>query len=158
MRKFFELLAILVLLFVPLAAQDFPKAEVFGGYQFTRLEDTVNLNGWNAALNGNVDRWFGITADFSGSYESGSHLYTYMFGPTVSYRTERAVPFAHALFGGATSSGETAFSMGLGGGLDVVLADHLALRLAQADWLMFRSHGITSKKNVRYSAGIVFRF
>ena len=53
----------------------------------------------------NVNRWFGITGDVSGSYKNGGHMYTYMVGPTLSARTERVTPFAHALFGGASAGG-----------------------------------------------------
>ena len=154
--------AILLLGTLVMAQQEFPRAEVFGGYQFAHFTPSINANGWNAAVNGNVNRWFGVTADFSGAYKNGGHMYTYMFGPTLSARSERVTPFAHALFGGATAGGgggsASAFSMALGGGLDVNAGSHLALRLVQADWLLLRSEGVTDKKNVRVSTGLVFRF
>jgi hypothetical protein len=43
--------------------------------------------------------------------------------------------------------------MALGGGIDVSVGDHFAVRLIQGDWLLFRSGGITDKKNGRVSAG-----
>jgi len=148
-----------LLLAVPVVAQqEYPRGEVFGGYQFSHFDPSINANGWNAAVNGNLNRWLGVTADFSGAYKNGGHLHTYMFGPTFSARTERVTPFAHALFGGATGGGETFFSMAVGGGLDVNANKHVALRLVQADWLLFRSGGLTDKKNVRVSTGLVFRF
>ena len=153
--------AILLLGAVVQAQQEFPRAEVFGGYQFVHFTPSVNANGWNAAVNGNLNRWFGVTADFSGAYKNGGHMYTYMFGPTLSARSGRVTPFAHALFGGASVGGggsASAFSMAFGGGLDVNAGSHLALRLVQADWLLFRSGGVTDKKNVRVSTGLVFRF
>jgi hypothetical protein len=57
---------ILLLVFISLAAvaQDFPKAEIFGGYQLSR-QNSTNLNGWNASLTGNYNRWLGLTGDFS---------------------------------------------------------------------------------------------
>lgn len=145
------------------AEEEYPKAEVFGGYQFTHLSPSINANGWNAAVNGNLNRWFGVTGDFSGTYKNGGHMYTYMFGPTFSARTQNVTPFVHALFGGATLGGNGggssgAFSMGLGGGLDVNAGRHLALRLVQADWLLLHSGGETAKKNVRISTGLVLRF
>jgi hypothetical protein len=89
-------------------------------------------------------------------------MYTYMVGPTLSARTERVTPFVHALFGGASAGGEgetaNAFAMAFGGGLDVNAGNHLAWRMVQADWLLFRSGGETDKKNVRVSTGLVFRF
>ena len=96
--------------------------------------------------------------DFSGNYESGSSLYAYMFGPTYAFRTERVAPFAHALFGGAHADGLDAFAMALGGGLDVNAGEHFAVRLVQADWLLFRRAGVNSTGNARVSAGVVFRF
>jgi len=48
--------------------------------------------------------------------------------------------------------------MALGGGIDVSIGDHFALRLIQGDWLLFRSDGITDKENGRVSAGVVLRF
>src|SRR5690348_14626605 len=55
-----------VLLFAA-AAQAEPKAELFGGYQYTHPDGGPSLNGWNGALTGNFNKTFGITADFSGS-------------------------------------------------------------------------------------------
>jgi hypothetical protein len=139
-----------------------PKAEVFGGYQFSHLDPGLNANGWNVAASGNLSRWFGVTADFSGAYKNGGHIYTYMFGPTFSARSKGVTPFVHTLFGGATASGgggsANAFAMAIGGGMDVNGGKHFAVRVIQADWLLLRSGGYTDKKNVRVSTGIVFRF
>jgi len=145
-----------------LGQQETPSVEVFGGYQFSHFTPSINANGWNTAVTGNVNRWFGITGDVSGSYKNGGHMYTYMVGPTLSARTERVTPFVHALFGGASAGGgegsANAFAMAFGGGLDVNAGNHLAWRMVQADWLLFRSGGETDKKNVRVSSGLVFRF
>jgi hypothetical protein len=80
------------------------KAEVFGGYQLTHFDGGPNSNGWNAALTGNFLPFLGVTADFSGVYNSGTHFYTYTFGPEVHARALGVKPFAHALFGGGTFS------------------------------------------------------
>lgn len=89
-------------------------------------------------------------------------MYTFMAGPVFSVRTKWLTPFAHALFGGATigegGGSGGAFSMGLGGGMDVNTGEHLALRLLQADWILLHAGGDTAKKNVRVSTGLVFRF
>jgi len=108
-----------------LHAQDYPKAEVFGGYSYVSADFTgskrANLNGWNGALTGNFNRWLGVTTDLTGIYGGQdvappigapcppfcgpvhlrTHAYTFMFGPHISLRGERFTPFAHALFGGA---------------------------------------------------------
>jgi len=159
MKKLLIIAFSVVAFVLPLAAQNkFSRAEIFGGYQFTHLEPSLDANGWSAAVSGNLSQWFGLTADFSGAYKDGGHIYTYMVGPTFSARTERVTAFAHALLGGASSGSDRAFSMAMGGGIDVNPGDHFSIRLIQADWLLFRSGGFTDRKNARVSAGIVLRF
>jgi opacity protein-like surface antigen len=160
------------------SAQDAPKAEVFGGYSYLRLNpgsgfSGINLNGWNASVTGNFNSWFGIKADFSGQYGSpnigginvDTNVYSFLFGPQISARGDRATGFAHALFGASRAEGsslgvsisDTGFGMALGGGFDYKLADSLAIRPAQVDYLLTRIGG-SNQHNVRYSAGIVLRF
>jgi len=157
-------------------AQDYKKAEVFGGYQWTSVDfgsgiDRQNFNGWNAALTGYFNKNFGITADFSGAYKTESGVsvksYTYMFGPTLRAPMDKATPFAHALFGGAHDSadasgfgglgGDSSFAYAFGGGFDYDLSPNVAVRVAQFDFLGTRFGGET-QKNFRYSGGIVFKF
>src|SRR5215469_12623300 len=117
-----------------------PKAEIFGGYQYTRFDGGMNANGWDTSATANLNHWFGIGGDFSGAYNSQSgvslNTYTYTFGPVVSYRhNEKVTPFAHFLLGGfhssASAAGITAtgsgFAMMLGGGFDVKATQHVAL-------------------------------
>lgn len=76
----------------------------------------MNFNGWDASSTVFVNRWLGVTADFSGGfashkvpvfctpygcvYENGSHSsYSYLFGPHIVYRRSRYAPFAETLFG-----------------------------------------------------------
>jgi hypothetical protein len=164
-------------------AQDTPKAEVFGGYQYTHINvDTsqtqsggsgtgFSFNGWNASLTGNFNKYFGVAADFSGAYKSMSgvsvKIHTYTFGPVLSLNHEGTInPFVHALFGGAhgsasfegTGSGTNGFSMMMGGGVDAKVSPRLAIRAIQADWVYYRFEGIGQSKNVRISTGVVFRF
>ncbi len=150
---------LLFLLPLPMFAQ---KAEIFGGYQLTHFDGGTNSNGWNAALTGNFLPFFGVTADFSGVYNSGTHFYSYTFGPEVHARAFGVKPFAHALFGGSTfSSGgvnSTGFTTYLGGGVDVKILPFVSARLTQVDWMTTRFSGVTNKNNVRISAGLVLRF
>jgi hypothetical protein len=139
MRQLMILALFVGLLSLPVLAQDFPKAEIFGGYQYTHFEGGVDANGWNASLTGNFNRWLGVAADFSGAYKFGDHVHTYMFGPVISARSDKVTPFAHALSGGASGGGTTAFAMAFGGGVDVKVAPKVAFRLIQGDWLVFRS-------------------
>ncbi len=158
-RKLMLVVVLLFLFSLPTFAQ---KAEVFGGYQLTHFDGGPNSNGWNAALTGNFLPFLGVTADFSGVYNSGTHFYTYTFGPEVHARALGVKPFAHALFGGGTFSGggvsSTGFTTYLGAGLDVKILPFVSARLAQVDWMTTRFSGVTNKNNMRYSAGLVLRF
>ena len=159
MRKFSLCLAVLLLFAV--AAQAAPKAEIFGGYQYSRTEGAVSWSGWNGALTGNMGSFLGITADFSQVYKSGVHYSTYTFGPEVHAHLPLVKPFAHALFGGARLSGGGAningFAGYFGGGIDAG-SGLIGFRVAQFDWLYTRFSGVSSSKNVRLSSGIVLRF
>ena len=174
MGKFLFLTVLLGLFPLLVRAQETPKAEVFGGYQFTHIggSDGLNLNGWNASVTGNVNKWFGVAADFSGSYhtESGGSLkvYSYTFGPVFSMNHQGTFnPFVHALFGGAHASASltgvgsaatNGFTMAMGGGADAKVNPHFAVRLFQADWVYYRFEGVGESKNARVSTGVVFRF
>src|SRR5205823_183773 len=111
-------------------SQDFPKAEIFGGYSYANyqvLSQRSGLDGWNASATVNIYKWFGLTADFGGLYggsatESNTlHFagpavtqtvhetldsHTFMFGPQVSFRRSRLTPFTHFLIG-KVRSGDT---------------------------------------------------
>jgi opacity protein-like surface antigen len=121
MKRISLLALLLALCTVPVFAQNYPKAEVFGGYQYLRAESadvvtagSANFNGWDASATVNMNKWFGVEGDFSGNYKTqGVNVplvgnlnfslrdYTYMFGPVVKARqNERFEPFVHALFGG----------------------------------------------------------
>jgi hypothetical protein len=138
------------------------KAELFGGYQLTHFDGGPTSSGWNAAITGNFLPFVGLTADFSGVYNSGTHFYTYTVGPEVHARILGMKPFAHALFGGGTfsaaGSSSTGFTTYVGGGLDVKILPFVSARLAQVDWMTTRFSGFTDKNNFRYSAGLVLRF
>lgn len=179
MRKFVFIFAIVLVFCLGAFAQD-SKADVFGGYQFTSIDDSLNgnghqaFNGWNAAVTGYVKPNFGITADLSGAYGSPNEFgfdvktrdYFYLFGPTVrTTGNERASLFAHALFGAAHASGEisgvtatdSAFAMALGGGLDLKSSKNFSIRVGQFDYL-YSHFGGEKQNNFRYSAGVVFHF
>lgn len=178
MRKFLysSVLALVsaLLMSASAAAQETPKAEVFGGYAYAG----EGTHGWNTSVAGNVNRWLGVVADFSGQYTSLDEVdvrekirtHSALFGPQVSLRRhKRVTPFARALFGAshvstdATEFGQsfafsdTTFALALGGGLDVRVNDRLAVRAFQADYVRTRFFGGTQNKG-RLSFGLVFRF
>jgi len=171
MRRFILWAALLLLISIPAIAQNTPKAEVFGGYSGVPVVGVEQfLHGWNASVNGNINDWLGIKCDFSGHYTTGRglkvKLYTFTFGPQLSYRKkEKVVPFFHALFGGGWASAgfgdinisNSAFVMNLGGGLDWVAHKNCAVRVIQLDLLVTR-FGPDASFDPRISAGIVLRF
>jgi opacity protein-like surface antigen len=169
------------------AQDNAPKAEIFGGYShvgadFSQLGlGTRGLNGWDASLAGNFNRYLGVVADFSGTYGtpfSGIDVknYTFMFGPKLSYRTRRVTPFGQALFGGdrisadvpalsgllgtligrSFSRSDTSFALALGGGVDVGLTDAFAVRAIQADYLRTNFFN-TNQSSYRIAVGLVLR-
>jgi hypothetical protein len=113
------------------------------------------------------------------------NLFTYLFGPQIKVRAHHLQPYGHLLFGGAHSNvygnafttlcqpivngcslskapAADAFAMDFGGGVDIPVAKHFAIRPAQLDYLMTRFSnpftGSNNQNNFRYSAGIVFAF
>ena len=163
MRHYFiNTILIAGVLCAPLLAQ---KVEIFGGAQYEHLQSSYNAVGWNASLTGNFKHVLGITADFSGVYNSrrtDSSVYTYTVGPVLTARLPVVQPFVHALFGGVTASTDTgndnAFAMLIGGGLDIGLRKGIGLRLVQADWLFTKFGDETQNRQGRVSAGIVIKF
>uniref|UniRef100_A0A7V4XQR1 OmpA family protein n=1 Tax=Acidobacterium capsulatum TaxID=33075 RepID=A0A7V4XQR1_9BACT len=123
---------------------------------------------------------------FTGAYtgtidtdQANGGALSYLFGPRIAFhRSGRLSPYVQALFGGIHAGQisiahctvhctllpeQTAFAMAAGGGLDLRIHRHFAIRLLQAEYLMtrFRSYdtGNSGMQNdIRLSTGIVFRF
>ena len=175
MKKAVVCFALSILMVAPVLAQNNYKAEIFGGYQYTRVNpgsgiSGENFNGWNASVTGNVNSWFGVTGDISAGYKNiggvDTNVYNFLFGPTISSnKSEHFKPFAHALFGvshasasfAGSGASDNSFGMALGGGVDAGVTKNIALRLIQADYLMTR-FGSATQNNARISTGVVFRF
>ena len=178
MRRFLWLIPLVLFLSVPATAQvampsDTPQIEVFGGYSYALADfsnDNLKLNGWNFSLTENVNNWFGGTADFSGHYAQPSNTnvnaHMFLFGPTFALRRSDSVtPFSHVLLGGihasrgyvAVSEPVTRFAAAFGGGVDIKIHEHVAIRVFQADYFLTPFFGLR-QDNLRLSGGIVFRF
>ncbi len=121
----------------------------------------IKYNGFSAEVVANVNRHLGIVANFGGEfnnnvrYASGLGIFDarlrrwhYFVGPRVNFRNDsRLIPFGEALFGVtrsevrfrqnifASATTETAFSMALGGGLDIRAGKHIDLRAGQIDYV-----------------------
>jgi hypothetical protein len=174
MKKILWLTAILMVAAVAATAREMPRVEVFGGYSYlnvgsSRQQKGFGLNGWEGQASVNLNKWLGVTGDFGGTYGSpfavSIHNYTYLFGPTLSFRSQHFVPFGHALFGGGHVSGkiggltstQNAFAMAVGGGLDIPFKGHFGVRVAQLDWLRTQYFN-TSQNGFRVSTGVMFNF
>src|SRR5277367_4343530 len=110
-----------------------------------------------------------------------ANLFTYNIGPIVKFRAKHFEPFVEAMFGGAHSNAygnlvtecptcvfskspsNNAFDFLIGGGIDVPVSKHVALRLGQFDYILTRfgnnlTNGNNNQSSFRYQAGVVFRF
>lgn len=162
----------LLALAVPLssAAQEVPRAEVFGGYSFAR-DRGQDTNGWDVCATLNLRGWLGLSADVTGHYTSLGNTdrsrHSVLAGPRVSLRRGRFAPFAYALAGAfhtrshiefltvSFAERETDPGMALGGGLGVRLSERWAGEV-KADYALVRSRGRTDS-DPRVFGGLVVR-
>jgi opacity protein-like surface antigen len=164
----------------------------FGGNNFNGWDGQGTFNfarhfGVTADFSGNSKQLAGIS--FLGfSAGTQQHMYNVLFGPTATAYFGKSSVFGHALFGVAHSSlsagvsapilggisapltSANSFAMAFGGGVDIGLSKHFAIRAAQIDFIRtnFNSanalaSGLSTSLNnnqnsFRYSGGIVFRF
>jgi hypothetical protein len=161
MRRFIGVVILVCMISMLGMAQETPRPEIYGGYQFTSTDGGWHASGWNTAANMYITRWLGATADFSGVYHTGTNLYTYTFGPVVSTHKSSFSPYAHALFGGAhTATGsfsDSGMTMMFGGGADFGKRK-LVFRAVQFDWMILRFSGVSDKNNMRVNTGFLYRF
>jgi opacity protein-like surface antigen len=143
--------------------------------------------GVTADFSGNSQQLAGVS--FLGfSAGTRQHMYNFLFGPTVTGYFGKSSVFGHALFGAAHSSlnagvgvpilggisapldSANAFAMAFGGGVDIGLTRHFAIRAAQVDFIRTNFNSLdaltsglaTSTSNnqnsFRYSGGLIWRF
>ena len=185
---------------MPAGSENATRAVVFGGYSYLRNgssgfngwegQGTFNFNrylGVTADVSGSILSPFSFsTSGFSAS--TYQHVTNYLFGPTVTAGFGRSAVFAHALFGAAHSSlgagvnipiiggistgltSANAFAMAFGGGIDIGMTRHFAIRAVQVDYIRTQFNSIDAltsglssslgnrQNSFRYSSGIVFRF
>jgi len=133
----------------------------FGGFDDSKLQ--ITGTGANAPR----------VADASGT------AYTFMAGPRLSFRHDRITPFVQVLFGGIHASqvtlsncsgvlctplpSENSFAMTAGGGVDLNIHRHIAIRIVQAEYLMTNFANLSTgdrdmQNDLRLSSGLVFGF
>jgi len=189
MKRLFAISLLACATFVPSAlSQSKPPAgwELGAGYNYVHTNAPPSgcgcfpMNGGIASVTRQVNPRFGLEAEINGVNNGNVNatgqslkLFTYVAGPRYRFApTRRVSPYAqilvgasHAsggLYGAGTSSSGTAnaFATSLGGGIDMALSQHVALRLVQADYLLtLLPNGVNSRQNnVSLSTGIVIRF
>ncbi|MGA1986586.1 MAG: hypothetical protein ABSG72_09975 [Candidatus Sulfotelmatobacter sp.] len=183
------LVAFMLTVFAGTTLAQVPNGNVFLGYSYYNANlpslaaNNVNMNGWEATLEGRVVPHLSFVADFSSHYGSQTvvpfpcpgplpclqppytsvnlAVYNVLFGPRVYASFGRFRPFAEAMFGvghiNANAAGsDSSFSTALGGGLDYRIIRPVAWRF-QGDYVRTGFFGAT-QDNVRLSTGIVLRF
>lgn len=185
MLRFAVIIAAVFALSVLMPAQIVPTSgNVFVGYSYNRAEAAstqgINLNGWNASLEGKILPHIGIVVDASGYYGSQSFAspvipagapvtvnlqqYNALLGPRLSIGVGRLRPFAEALVGvshiSAPTNGfvnsDTSLAYALGGGADYRLKGPIGWRF-EGDYLHTKFFS-TTQSDYRVSTGIVFHF
>jgi hypothetical protein len=139
-----------------------------------------NPRGVGGSVTYNFNRWFGLTADASGHWGSGENgvssriddaaFYSASMGPKLTFRTRYFSPFVEALVGWHSLDSDlfqsdNRFGFMAGGGLDLNLTRHFALRLIRGDFV-FSNHQYgpssivpaTDVRGVRLQSGVVFMF
>jgi hypothetical protein len=191
MRKHAIVLGSLLMFGVAASAQEAAETPKFEfGVNYSYLRDnpggflpSYNANGGFGTAQYNFSKSFGLVADVGANYvgsvngvQFGNTAFEYLFGPRYTWRHSRFSPYVQTLFGGERYSNgfnpqspfpllETSqnnFAMSFGGGLDVTVSNHLAIKPIQVDYMMtqFAPGGgfpITATNNIRYSAGVVYR-
>jgi hypothetical protein len=122
MKKHFAVFACLLLFAIHLAAQDVPKAEVYGGYTFMRFNassptNAFTTNGAQGSVQYNFNKWIGLVGELGGVHNGSLTIagsptlhpdqtaFTYMFGPRVFINKSGVVsPFFEFLAGGLHNS------------------------------------------------------
>ncbi len=138
-----------------------------------------NPRGAGASLTYDFNRWFGLTLDTSIDWGSGESTFAtrlddvafsnLSLGPKFTYRTKHFSPFAEVLIGDHRLMPDAfhdvdKFGLMAGGGLDLNLSRHFALRLFRADFVYSDYRYVapggpnTELRGVRLQAGVNFMF
>jgi opacity protein-like surface antigen len=176
------------------------RGTVFGGYSLLHNNNnnfngwdgqgTFNLTpnfGVTADISGNSRDLNGVS--FLGfSAGTRQHQYNFLFGPTATAYFGKSSVFGHALFGAAHSNlsagvsvpivggfsmpidSANAFAMAFGGGVDIGVTPHFAIRAAQVDYIRTNFNSVDAlasglsttagnhQNSFRYSGGVVWRW
>jgi hypothetical protein len=106
-------------------------------------------NGGSGYFEYNLDKVFGLVADFGGYANTRTGIndkaFSYLFGPRFNFRHySRLTPYAQFLFSGAyawsgpnsNSTTQNAFATAAGGGLDYTWYKRIAIKPIQLEYVM----------------------
>src|SRR5215510_14514765 len=148
MRRALLLLVGLMILAGTAYGQDTPTGEFATNYSYFRAggHGGANLHGGSVSGAVNANSWFGIAGDyglyhFQPSFSGGVNIHTFTVGPRISARGSRVTPFGQVLVGGFHGLDTNGFAMSAGGGLDIRVSEHVAIRPVQAEYMLLRAQG-----------------
>lgn len=170
----------------PASAQSGSRVDVGVDYNYVRTNAPAGncgcfaMNGGSGWVAYNFSRSVGIVGEIASQQASNISsssadltLTSYLAGPRYIWkRTRHFAPFAQLLLGGVHASGSlapgssgltgsaNAFALTAGGGLDIGLTRHIALRAFEADYYLTRFDNGTDdhQNNLRIAAGLIIRF
>jgi len=168
MKRLLLLSSLGLLLFaLPSRAQSSADASI--GYSYFRLGGgaDLNQNGISGSVAYKPIPFLGIVGDFGGYHASPGgtsvNTYTFLFGPRIIMRNpSKVTPFVQFLAGaghvtiGDGGPSNTNFAYSFGGGVDVGVLPHLAVR-PQLDYVGLHNSGGTANCT-RVSVSAVVRF
>jgi outer membrane immunogenic protein len=165
----------------PLCAQDRPRSEIALDYNYVHTNappggcGCFSMNGGSGSFAFHFKPGFAAVADV-GAVHAGNvdstglslTLTSFLFGPRVSHQIgmARLIPYAQMLAGAVHSSGglapasSTSFAAAVGGGLDLRLTHHIAIRPIQVEYFVTTLPNGTDghQNNLRVDSGLVFSF
>ncbi len=160
MRKLIFSLGLLLLVATPVSAQSYPTGELFGGFSQFNLDTpslAIDFYGGQASISANFNPNVGITADFGAQARGGLQFYQLLAGPRFTARNANVTAFGHTLIGIMHTNISTDLALGFGGGLDVNVKPHFAVRVFQLDYIPFRPTGGWIH-NFRVGVGVVYKW
>ena len=162
-----------------------PRFDVSVGFDYIRANappaicNCFGLDGGYISGGMHITDWLSLEGEFTGTHASDISvlgqdltLMTYTVGPKVTYRHHRLMPYGEFLVGGAhggdsyfpsslaSAASATSFAFSTGGGLDVDLTRHFAIRAFDAQYLKTSlPNGADNAQNqLMLSAGLVIKF
>jgi len=183
LNELFPIIFAILFFASPTPAQTQPsKLQLFGGYSYANssqggLQEHRNSNGWGVDLSGSLYKHLGFTADIAGQYgraysgQTAFRAHDFLLGGSLNWSAGKLDGFVHVLAGVAHVNAydlpykyfylhypaETRFAMAFGGGLDIAVCKHVAIRAAKFDYIPARTRPYWTQ-NIRVQTGIVWRF